>query len=77
MGYQMDDDNKYDVVVVGAGAAGLWAAVTLRDAGKSVVVLEANDRVGGRLKSGMLDSQVIDLGGQWTGPGQKQTPSSR
>lgn len=69
----MGDDNKFDVVVVGTGAAGLWAAVTLRDAGKSVVVLEANDRVGGRLKCGMLDNEVIDLGGQWAGPGQDFT----
>ncbi|MEH6550685.1 MAG: NAD(P)/FAD-dependent oxidoreductase [Pseudomonadales bacterium] len=69
----MNDENTCDVVVVGAGAAGLWAAVTLRDAGKSVVVLEANDRVGGRLKRGMLDNEVIDLGGQWAGPGQDFT----
>lgn len=69
----MVDDTKFDVVVVGAGAAGLWAAVTMRDAGKSVVVLEANDRVGGRLKRGTLDNEVVDLGGQWAGPGQDFT----
>ena len=38
-----------DVVVIGAGAAGLTAANTLRKAGLSVAVLEARDRVGGRL----------------------------
>ena len=66
----MDDDSKLDVIVVGAGAAGLWAAVTLREAGKSVVVVEAKDRVGGRLKCGKLRDEVVDLGGQWVGPGQ-------
>jgi len=37
-----------DVVVIGAGAAGLSAARTLIGAGKTVVVIEAADRVGGR-----------------------------
>jgi monoamine oxidase len=38
----------YDTIVIGAGAAGIAAAKTLRDAGKSVVVLEARNRIGGR-----------------------------
>src|SRR5215203_2819327 len=38
-----------DVVVIGAGAAGLMAARELRDAGRRVLVLEARDRIGGRV----------------------------
>ncbi len=60
-----------DVVVVGAGFAGLTTARELVAKGRSVIVLEARDRVGGRvLVQPIGDGQVIDVGGQWTGPGQ-------
>lgn len=59
-----------DVIVVGAGFAGLTAARQLRKAGHSVVVLEANGRVGGRTKSAMLAGEMVDIGGQWVGPSQ-------
>ena len=60
-----------DVVVVGAGLAGLTAATRLREAGKSVVVLEARGRVGGRTHSIPLDGGAwLDVGGQWVGPTQ-------
>lgn len=62
---------EQDVIIVGAGLAGLKAALELKQAGKRVLVLEARDRVGGRSKSGMICNQVIDLGGQWVGPQQK------
>lgn len=45
----MDDLHDVDVVIVGAGAAGLAAAHDLRDAGVRVAVLEGRDRVGGRI----------------------------
>ena len=62
---------QVDVAVVGAGLAGLSAARRLVDAGRSVVVLEARDRVGGRNLDHHLGSAgVAELGGQWTGPGQ-------
>lgn len=59
-----------DVVIVGAGAAGTTAANELRKAGLSVVVLEARDRVGGRLWTDTVDGAMLELGGQWVSPDQ-------
>ncbi len=59
-----------DVVVVGAGAAGLTAANDLRRAGLSVAVLEARDRVGGRLWTETIDGAMLEIGGQWVSPDQ-------
>lgn len=63
-------DVRVDVVVVGAGFAGLTAADLLRRAGRTVAVLEARDRVGGRTCTEEHHGTWIDLGGQWIGPGQ-------
>jgi monoamine oxidase len=58
--------DSVDVVVVGAGVSGLVAAAELVAAGLTVIVLEAHDRVGGRLLSKSLgDRAVFDLGAQW------------
>jgi monoamine oxidase len=58
-----------DVCVVGAGYAGLTAARRVQQAGKSVVVLEARDRVGGRIWTQHLaDGTPVDRGGAWLGP---------
>jgi monoamine oxidase len=60
-----------DVVVVGAGLAGLSAARALRAAGRDVVVVEARDRVGGRtLNEPIGDGVVVEIGAQWVGPTQ-------
>jgi monoamine oxidase len=56
-----------DVIVIGAGASGLKAARELVSAGRSVIVLEAHDRVGGRLKAAEIAGRKIDRGGQWIG----------
>ena len=61
-----------DVVVVGAGLAGLCAARELVQRGATCVVLEARDRVGGRTLSQPLAGETIDLGGQWIGPTQNR-----
>jgi len=62
---------RADVVVVGAGLAGLTCARELAAAGKDVVVLEARARVGGRtLNHDLGDGQVVEAGGQFVGPTQ-------
>jgi monoamine oxidase len=60
-----------DYCVVGAGFAGLTAALRLKQASRSVILLEARDRVGGRTYTEVLaDGSWIDRGGAWIGPGQ-------
>jgi monoamine oxidase len=60
-----------DYCVVGAGFAGLSAARRLRDRGKSVALLEARDRVGGRAwNRTATDGTVVSVGGTWLGKRQ-------
>lgn len=67
------DVRRADVVVVGAGLAGLSAARALVAAGADALVLEARDRVGGRtFTRPAADGTLLDLGGQWIGPTQQR-----
>lgn len=62
-----------DVVIVGAGFAGLAAARALAAAGVEPLVLEARDRVGGRVYTRpAADGTPLDLGAQWIGPTQRR-----
>ncbi|OBG26048.1 FAD-dependent oxidoreductase [Mycobacterium sp. 852002-51057_SCH5723018] len=63
--------SEVDYCVVGAGFAGLTAALRLKRAGRSVALLEARDRVGGRTFTEYRpDGAWVDRGGAWIGPGQ-------
>lgn len=62
-----------DVLVLGAGYAGLTAATVLAEAGVDVLLVEARDRVGGRCHTERFsDGSWIDMGGQWVGPTQRK-----
>lgn len=64
---------KFDVIIVGAGYAGLNAAYTLMGKGLDVKLLEARDRVGGRVWSEVFaEDCIIERGGQWLGPGYQR-----
>ncbi len=59
-----------DVVVIGAGVTGLVAANRLVAEGRSVAVLEARDRVGGRTWTNDIEGVTLEIGGQWVSPDQ-------
>ncbi|WP_309101946.1 FAD-dependent oxidoreductase [Microbacterium sp.] len=56
---------RVDTIVIGAGIAGVTCARLLADAGQSVVVLEARDRIGGRMHTDRSAGFAVDLGASW------------
>jgi monoamine oxidase len=65
-------DTNTDVVIVGAGFAGLTAARDLVHRGRDVVVLEGRDRVGGRSWTGRIAGVPVDMGATFVGPTQDE-----
>jgi len=62
---------RADVIVVGAGLAGLTAAREVLRGGRSVLILEARNRVGGRTLNHKLGGgKIAEVGGEWVGPTQ-------
>jgi monoamine oxidase len=69
----MTESLEADVAIVGAGLAGLVAARRIAAAGALPLVVEARDRVGGRLLNEEIgDGKVVEVGGQWIGPTQER-----
>ncbi|MFE3626308.1 flavin monoamine oxidase family protein [Streptomyces goshikiensis] len=64
------EERSYDVIVIGAGFAGITAARELCAKGKRVLVLEARDRVGGRTWTGSFAGHLVERGGTWVEPTQ-------
>ncbi len=59
---------QYDFIIIGAGLSGIYAASLLSQKGQSFVVLEARDRVGGRILCPGYSGYVADLGPSWFWP---------
>jgi pseudooxynicotine oxidase len=62
---QIDSDKQYDVIIVGAGFAGLIAARELSHRNRSVLLIEARDRIGGRTLTAEIDGNTYEIGGTW------------
>jgi monoamine oxidase len=60
-----NDGRIYDILIVGAGISGLAAADNLIDSGKDILVLEARDRIGGRIWSHLWNGVIIEEGANW------------
>jgi monoamine oxidase len=54
---------KTNVVIVGGGLSGLTAGICLKEKNIDFILLEASDRVGGRLYTEELNNNLVDLGG--------------
>jgi protoporphyrinogen oxidase len=63
---------KTDVVVIGAGLAGLSAARRIAISGQSVCVIEANDQIGGRVRTDYIDGLILDRGFQLYNPAYQE-----
>ena len=70
-------NNSYDVIIVGAGLAGLTAARYLQTAGLDALVLESSDRPGGRVKSDHIEGFILDHGFQVINPRYPEVIASR
>ncbi len=57
--------HEVEVIVIGAGTAGITAAKELTEYGVSFVILEATDRIGGRVRDGDFDGKHIEYGAHW------------
>ncbi|MFZ4108806.1 MAG: FAD-dependent oxidoreductase, partial [Candidatus Planktophila sp.] len=55
---------SFDFIVVGAGLAGINAALTLQNAGREVLIIDANDKPGGRIATDKVDGFLCDRGFQ-------------
>ena len=72
-GLAFSSNATLDAIVIGGGLAGLSAARQLKNQGASVVVIEARNRLGGRISSQVLpNGQVIDLGAQFVSKAQRR-----
>ncbi len=70
------DARRVDVVVAGAGLAGLKAALELSASGLDVAVLEADEAPGGRVRTDTVDGMLLDRGFQLLNPAYPQVPST-
>tara|TARA_Y100000590_G_scaffold78653_1_gene87441 strand:+ start:331 stop:1647 length:1317 start_codon:yes stop_codon:yes gene_type:complete len=60
-----NDEKLYDILIIGAGISGLAAADNLIDSGKDILVLEARNRIGGRIWSKLWNGVIIEEGANW------------
>ncbi|UJR14202.1 hypothetical protein I4U23_001195 [Adineta vaga] len=60
-----DNTKLYDVIIIGAGFASLIAARELSRRGRSVLIIEARDRIGGRTFTAQVDNEQYEIGGTW------------
>ena len=67
-------ENIFDVVIIGAGIAGMTAAQELIKKGQNVIIIEARDRIGGRVNPIEFEGNIIDLGAQFIHGKSKLNP---
>lgn len=60
-----EESEYHDIIIIGAGMAGLAAANSLNESGYDVIVLEARDRIGGRILTDQSNGYYLDLGASW------------